>query len=446
MKRLIALYPRRWRERYGAELDEFLARRRPSLNVAIDLLRGAIDAHLHPELVAHRWFSAITGTTSADDLVFVPKAGFRSKHAVGTRANVVVEQDGRTLTAAVRPDRDGIRLEFSVIGIPMELTTNSKRLEDPVRIHDDHGRDISTPRPRWQVGGFFNRSSDGMATLRYTTLLEPLARDVRAVELELSGAAGAWKVTIPVEPEGFAGAAARAIESADTKHGVTIAARMIAHSDADTAIELEAYFDPPEPVEDPRPARRWVRGIGCSMSGSPMSGYPLRDRLVLRDDAGHEHREHGHSFIDPVARKHREVVTFPALDLTSAVLEIHDVWTGESTEQSITVPVPGEADIAIVGCQARIVVSRAGEPAGTIRVDVTPRDADADRQLLYLESMAVPGGDPRGTIGMSIVQCVGQQPYLQLPDPTAKVHEITLRSPVVRVRGPWTLQIPLAPA
>ena len=87
-----------------------------------------------------------------------------------------------------------------------------------------------------------------------------------------------------------------------------------------------------------------------------------------------------------------------------------------------------------------------GEHADTIRIDVTPLDADADRQLLYLEGLIVPGGDPRGTIGMSTVHCIGQRPYVQLPDPTAKVHEVTLRGPVVRVRGPWTLRIPLARA
>jgi len=134
---------------------------------------------------------------------------------------------------------------------------------------------------------------------------------------------------------------------------------------------------------------------------------------------------------------------FPALDATSAVLEIQDVWIGENTDQTVTVPVPGESDLRVVGCEARIVVSRAGERADTIRIDVTPLDADADRQLLYLDGLIVPGGDPRGTIGMSIVQCTGQPPYVQLPDPTAKVHEVTLHGPVVRVRGPWTLEIPL---
>jgi len=446
VKRLIDLYPRRWRERYGGELAEFVAHHRPSVPAALDVIRGAIDAHLHPELVTRPFFGALAATGApVEDLVFVPKIGFRSMHALGTRANVVVQKDGRTLTAAITPDRDGIRLEFSVIGIPMELGTMSKRFEDPVRIHDDHGRDISTPRPRWQVGGFFNRSSDGMATLRYQTMLEPLARDVRAIELELSGAAGEWKVTVPVEPEGFSGAPARAIDAADTKHGITIAARLVARSEAETTIELEAYFDPPEPVNDPRTARRWVRGIGCSMGGAPMSGYPIRERLALRDDTGHEHTEQGQSFVDPLARKHREVVTFPAVDATSAVLEIRDVWTGETTDQTVTLPVPGESDLSIVGCAARIVVSRAGEHADTIRIDVTPLDADADRQLLYLEGLIVPGGDPRGTIGMSTVHCTGQPPYVQLPDPTEKVHEVTLRGPVVRVRGPWTLGIPLAP-
>src|SRR5687767_15184707 len=109
----------------------------------------------------------------ADDLVFVPKTGFRSAHALGTRANAVVVQDGRTLTAAITPDRDGIRLQFTVTGIPMVLEAGWRRFEDPVGIHDDHGRDISTPRPRWQVGGTFQRTSEGSATLSYTTLLHP---------------------------------------------------------------------------------------------------------------------------------------------------------------------------------------------------------------------------------------------------------------------------------
>jgi hypothetical protein len=380
----------------------------------------------------------------ADDLVFVPLVGFRSAHALGTRANVVTKSGDRTLTAAITPDRDGIRVQFTVTGIRMDLDANGKRFEDPVRIHDDSGQDISTPRPRWQVGGFLTRAANGTATLSYTTLLEPLAQGVRSVELALTGAAGEWIVRIPVEPEKFVGAPARAVNASDTKDGVTVAARMLARSDAATAIEIEAFYDPPEPVHDPRPAKRWVRGID---SFSPPSiGHGIRERLVLRDDAGNPHHEQGQSFVDPVARRYREVVVFPALpaNVRSGTLEVSNLWSQEFGDAPTTLSVPGEADIQVADCDAHLVVSRVGDHAETIRVTVAVPDSESQRQLLYFESLVIPGGDPRGTIGMSTIHCIGQRPYLDLPDPTFKVSEVTLRSPVVQLRGPWTLEIPLA--
>ena len=380
----------------------------------------------------------------ADDLVFVPGVGFRSAHALGTRANVVTKSGDRTLTAAITPDRDGIRVQFTVTGIRMDLDANGKRFEDPVRIHDDAGRDISTPRPRWQVGGFLTRAANGTATLSYTTLLEPLAQGVRAVELALTGAAGEWTVRIPVEPERFVGAPARAVNASATKDGVTVAARMVARSDAATAIEIEAFYDPPEPVHDPRPAKRWVRGID---SFSPPSiGHGIRERLVLRDDAGDPYHEQGQSFVDPVARRYREVVVFPALpaNVRSGTLEVSNLWTQEFGDAPTTMSVPGEADIHVADCDAHLVVSRVGDHAETIRVTVAAPESESERQLLYFENLVIPGGDPRGTIGMSMVHCIGQRPYLDLPDPMFKVSEVTLRSPVVQLRGPWTLEIPLA--
>ena len=379
----------------------------------------------------------------AEDLVFVPRIGFRSMHALGTRANVVAEQNGRTLTAAITPDRDGVRLQFTITDIPMELDGNGRRFEGQVQIHDDKGRDISTPRPRWQVGGSFGRSSDGTATLSYTTLLAPLAPDVRSVELALDGAAGMWAVRLPVEPEGFRGARARAIDATDTKGGVTVATRVVARSERETAVELEAYFDPPEAVEDPRPARRWVRGIDSV--APPMSGQPVRDRLILRDDAGREHHEQGHSFVDPLARKYREVMVFPALaaDVRSATLEVSNLWTQDRTDEAVRLTVPGEVDVRVGGCEARVIASRVGDSAETISITVAPGDGDSEEELLYFENLVVPGGDPRGTLGMSIIHCLGQRPYLTLPDPMAKVPEVTLRGPVIQLRGPWTLELAL---
>jgi hypothetical protein len=52
MSRLLALYPKAWRDRYGDELAAMLEERPASLRDRIDLARGALDAHRHPELAS----------------------------------------------------------------------------------------------------------------------------------------------------------------------------------------------------------------------------------------------------------------------------------------------------------------------------------------------------------------------------------------------------------
>ncbi len=46
--RFLGLYPRAWRDRYGAELEDVLERERVDARMRVDLVRGALDAHLHP--------------------------------------------------------------------------------------------------------------------------------------------------------------------------------------------------------------------------------------------------------------------------------------------------------------------------------------------------------------------------------------------------------------
>ena len=50
MKALVRLYPRAWRDRYEAEVIDLLDQRRPSFRDALDLVVGAVDAHLHPQV------------------------------------------------------------------------------------------------------------------------------------------------------------------------------------------------------------------------------------------------------------------------------------------------------------------------------------------------------------------------------------------------------------
>ena len=52
MSRLIDLYPPAWRDRYLAELEDLLEDRPPTIRDRLDILRGAIDAWIHPQLIA----------------------------------------------------------------------------------------------------------------------------------------------------------------------------------------------------------------------------------------------------------------------------------------------------------------------------------------------------------------------------------------------------------
>lgn len=47
---LLRLYPAVWRARYGEEFAELLAARPPGLRDRLDILRGAVDARIHPQL------------------------------------------------------------------------------------------------------------------------------------------------------------------------------------------------------------------------------------------------------------------------------------------------------------------------------------------------------------------------------------------------------------
>jgi len=49
MKKLVSLYPRAWRARYGEEFLALLDEQPATPRVVVDLLRGALDAHLHPQ-------------------------------------------------------------------------------------------------------------------------------------------------------------------------------------------------------------------------------------------------------------------------------------------------------------------------------------------------------------------------------------------------------------
>jgi hypothetical protein len=63
---LLRLYPAAWRARYGAEFTELLLARPPSARDRLDIVRGAVDARLHPQLTED---PVIRVSTPADRLL-----------------------------------------------------------------------------------------------------------------------------------------------------------------------------------------------------------------------------------------------------------------------------------------------------------------------------------------------------------------------------------------
>lgn len=55
---LLRLYPMTWRMRYGEELEGLLGSQALTFNLTLDLLRGALDARLHPDVAQPRLVSA----------------------------------------------------------------------------------------------------------------------------------------------------------------------------------------------------------------------------------------------------------------------------------------------------------------------------------------------------------------------------------------------------
>jgi hypothetical protein len=78
MNRLLRLYPAVWRDRYGAEFEALLADRPPGLLDRIDIVRGAIDARLRPQLTGEErglgrraWHPAVVATAVAGGVLFL---------------------------------------------------------------------------------------------------------------------------------------------------------------------------------------------------------------------------------------------------------------------------------------------------------------------------------------------------------------------------------------
>ena len=69
MNALVRLYPAAWRDRYGAEFETLLAERPPSTRDLVDILLGAVDARISPQVttapgISTPWSSRVSGASA----------------------------------------------------------------------------------------------------------------------------------------------------------------------------------------------------------------------------------------------------------------------------------------------------------------------------------------------------------------------------------------------
>jgi len=74
--RLLRCYPRAWRERYAEEMEATLNQHEGTVMTLVDLLRGALDAHLHPSLLPDGSIPAARRVRNSEIAIFCAFALF----------------------------------------------------------------------------------------------------------------------------------------------------------------------------------------------------------------------------------------------------------------------------------------------------------------------------------------------------------------------------------
>ena len=449
MKSLLKLYPRRWLERYGAELEAFLDATPWTPRLLFDLLKGAVDANLHQDLAIRRF--ALIGPPAE---VFVPNIGFRStglrlehplrhvygdrtltiNHLVCTSAMVDISFDV-TDVQALRDLPDGpVRLPLKM---DRELAMSLSRDRISFRIGDRVERMESGPGDTYAIPGGIRRS---------WVLRPPLPLDHTDIELRFSSAhSGQWSVPVGLAPFAASDEVRRFDVTADDTHeGITIAVRGLALSDQFSALDLSMSV----------PGDAECAGIG-GLEGMRQGPSALQ----LRDQTGRTYVEREQPFgvhvassvtgdgayFEPIAAAAEElelVVPFAyvrhrqmRVDIELPVASPAKVMFGDFPITVLrTAPVPEKPDAP----------PRHREPA--LGFDLDLGSWQGDRRVLVPTYVVV---DDRTTgyrytkmFRMSAPEPVDR---LEVPMENAQdARKLTLSGPTVQVRGPWRIRFPIA--
>ena len=449
MKALLKLYPRRWLERYGVELEAFLDAMPWSPRLLFDLLKGAVDANLNPDLAVRRF--ALNGPP-AD--VFVPNIGFRS---TGLRlAQPITRADGdRTLRI------NHLICTSTMVDISFDVT-DSQVLRDlpdgpvrvPLRMDPEFAMSLRHDRVSFSFGDRVERMESGPGDTfaipggirRNWVLRPPLPLDLAEVEFQFSSAhLGLWSVPLTLAP--FAGSDdVRRFDVAadDTHDGITITVKGVAFSDHFTAVDL---------------AMSVSADVECAGIGGLEGMRQGPSALQLRDQSGRTYVETERPFGMHVASSatgdaaYFEPIAAEATDLELVVpfAYVRDRQARIDVELPVTSPAKvmfGDFPITVVASAP--VPDNPGAPprhrGAGLGFDLDLGSWQGDRRVLVPTYVIV---DDRTNayrytklFRMSAPEPVDR---LEVPmDDAQDARKLTLCGPTIQIRGPWRIGFSIA--
>jgi hypothetical protein len=303
----------------------------------------------------------------------------------------------------------------------------------PISLRHAGGVIELTNEGRQGPSGFSAGRGSHLRTIHPTVRFPPLPPGTNELEVVFDGPPGNWAVPVALTASTQYGLPAKALEVADSHHGVTLTAGGVARSDTTTAVDIYASL---EATAEPR----FMRSLG-------LRRHRPGDEpdFALTDDAGDDLREFA-VFDDEVAsgRELHQVLVFPALDAsaTRCVLTIADVVLAEHIGAWTTVAVPSESDFRFGTFDVRASVTKVQSRRGpAVRVFLDDGGWRDDRRLLYPETVWVNGR--HGGIGWEGSHTAGEPCGVDAQNPEDDAHEVMVENPVVRLRGPWRFELEL---
>jgi hypothetical protein len=376
------------------------------------------------------------------ELVFVPGVGFRPS-ASATLVTPVSAERGEwsvTIEGLLRgPEKTELVFSLTGPGGPPMSGQGFQRPEPPPWMHlpislrHAGGAIELTNEGRQGPSGFSAGTGSHLRTIHPTVRFPALPAGTDELEVVFDGAPGNWAVPVTLSASTQYGLPAKALEVADSHHGVTLTSRGVARSDTTTAVDIYASLEPtPEP--------RFMRSLGLRRH------RPGEEpEFTLTDDAGGEVREFA-VFDDEVAsgRELHQVLVFAALDAsaTRCVLTIPDVVLAEHNGAWTTLAVPSEGTVRFGTFDVRATVTKAESRRGpAVRVFLDDGGWHDDRRLLYPETVRVNGR--HGGIGWDGSPSAGEPCGVNAENPEGDAREVMIESPVVRLHGPWRFKFDL---